>query len=84
MLSSSETNYYYKILVNQCKCVISRHSDEVIKKLEQAGLGYHVKADETRDRLGTFIIKFTLDLMHGKCNISLLAKYDVLCPKAKV
>jgi len=30
----------------------SRHSEELIKKLEQAGLGYHVDADETKDRLG--------------------------------
>ncbi|WAR07347.1 R213A-like protein [Mya arenaria] len=29
-----------------------KHSDELIKKLEQAGLGYHVDADETTDRLG--------------------------------
>ncbi|XP_060594302.1 E3 ubiquitin-protein ligase rnf213-alpha-like, partial [Ruditapes philippinarum] len=28
------------------------HSEELIKKLEQAGLGYHVDADETTDRLG--------------------------------
>ena len=31
---------------------ISRHSEELIKKLEQAGLGYHVDADKTTDRLG--------------------------------
>ncbi|XP_052808702.1 E3 ubiquitin-protein ligase rnf213-alpha-like isoform X1 [Mya arenaria] len=29
-----------------------KHSDELIRKLEQAGLGYHVDADETTDRLG--------------------------------
>ncbi|WAR07205.1 R213A-like protein [Mya arenaria] len=29
-----------------------KHSNELIKKLEQAGLGYHVDADETTDRLG--------------------------------
>ncbi|XP_060597648.1 E3 ubiquitin-protein ligase rnf213-alpha-like, partial [Ruditapes philippinarum] len=29
-----------------------KHSDKLIKKLEQAGLGYHVDADETTDRLG--------------------------------
>ena len=31
---------------------ICRHSEELIKKLEQAGLGYHVDADKTTDRLG--------------------------------
>ncbi|XP_060599995.1 E3 ubiquitin-protein ligase RNF213-like [Ruditapes philippinarum] len=29
-----------------------KHSEKLIKKLEQAGLGYHVDADETTDRLG--------------------------------
>ena len=32
--------------------LIFRHSEELIKKLEQAGLGYHVDADKTTDRLG--------------------------------
>jgi hypothetical protein len=31
-----------------------RHSEELIKRLEQAGLGYHVDADKTTDRLGIF------------------------------
>ncbi|XP_053396012.1 E3 ubiquitin-protein ligase rnf213-alpha-like [Mercenaria mercenaria] len=29
-----------------------KHSEQLIKKLEMAGLGYHVDADETTDRLG--------------------------------
>ncbi|KAH3728348.1 hypothetical protein DPMN_054302, partial [Dreissena polymorpha] len=29
-----------------------KHPDELIHKLEQAGLGYHVDADETTDKLG--------------------------------
>ncbi|CAC5380698.1 RNF213 [Mytilus coruscus] len=29
-----------------------KHKEELIKKLEQAGLGYHVDADKTTDRLG--------------------------------
>ena len=29
-----------------------RHTDEMIHKLESAGLGYHVKTDESEDRLG--------------------------------
>jgi len=28
------------------------HSDEMIKKLENAGLGYHIKSDKTKDKLG--------------------------------
>lgn len=30
----------------------TRHTDDMIHKLESAGLGYHVKADESEDRLG--------------------------------
>lgn len=30
----------------------ARHSDELIQRLEQAGLGYHVDADKTTDKLG--------------------------------
>ena len=33
-----------------------RHSEELIKRLEQAGLGYHVDADKTTDRLGNFMV----------------------------
>ena len=29
-----------------------RHTKEMIKKLESAGLGYHVSADDTEDKLG--------------------------------
>ena len=29
-----------------------QHSEEMIKRLEKAGLGYHVKAEQTKDRLG--------------------------------
>ena len=29
-----------------------KHSEELIKRLEQAGLGYHVHADKTSDKLG--------------------------------
>ncbi|CAH1273731.1 RNF213 [Branchiostoma lanceolatum] len=29
-----------------------RHSDDMIRRLEEAGLGYHIKATETKDRFG--------------------------------
>lgn len=32
-----------------------RHSDEMIDRLERAGLGYHVNSDETDDKLGKLI-----------------------------
>ena len=37
--------------------IIFRHSDEMIKRLEQAGLGYHIQADATTDKLGKFKVK---------------------------
>ena len=30
-----------------------RHSDEMIKRLETAGLGFYVRTNETQQRLGT-------------------------------
>lgn len=30
----------------------TRHSKELIQRLEQAGLGYHVDAEKTTDKLG--------------------------------
>ena len=32
--------------------LVYRHTDDMIYKLESAGLGYHVKTDESDDRLG--------------------------------
>ena len=34
-----------------------RHTEEMIKKLESAGLGYHVRADETEERLGRICMR---------------------------
>ena len=35
-----------------------RHSPEMVKKLEQAGLGYYVKADETKEKLGNWELSY--------------------------
>ena len=35
-----------------CLLNIFRHSDQLIERLENAGLGYHVDADKTVDKLG--------------------------------
>ena len=41
---------------------ICRHSDELIQRLEKAGLGYHVDAEKTTDRLGKFVyIVYVID-----------------------
>ena len=34
---------------------LHRHSNEMIRRLEQAGLGYHIQADQATDRLGEYI-----------------------------
>lgn len=38
----------------------TRHTDEMIKKLESAGLGYRVRADETTERIGKVNSLFTM------------------------
>lgn len=38
---------FFKSIAINC-----RHSDEMIDRLERAGLGYHVNSDETDDKLG--------------------------------
>ena len=45
------------------KLLSCRHTDDMIDKLESAGLGYHVKTDESEDRLGmkVFSCDCTLD-----------------------
>jgi len=39
------------------KLHLFRHSDEMIRKLESAGLGFYVKATKTRHRLGTIPLR---------------------------
>lgn len=44
--------------------IIYRHSDDMINRLERAGLGYHVNSDETDDKLGKLSKQIILyDLM---------------------
>jgi hypothetical protein len=52
------------VLFTLCFCYF-RHSEELIKRLEQAGLGYHVDADKTTDRFGTeYSINHTLCIIY--------------------
>ena len=41
------------------KFLSCRHTDDMIHKLESAGLGYHVKTDESEDRLGMYCLVVT-------------------------
>lgn len=43
---------------------IYRHSDDMINRLERAGLGYHVNSDETDDKLGKLKKALLYDFMH--------------------
>ena len=53
-----------RIWINLCgrvqSCYCSRHSQAVIQQLEKAGLGYHVSAEKTCDKLGQFGILISL------------------------
>ena len=41
-----------------------RHTDTMIKKLEGAGLGYHIKAENTKDTLGTIPLRQLVYRVH--------------------
>ncbi|XP_046861659.1 E3 ubiquitin-protein ligase RNF213-like [Xenia sp. Carnegie-2017] len=41
-----------------------KHTDEMINKLESAGLGYHVSADETEDKLGSIPLRQLVYRVH--------------------
>ncbi|XP_053308819.1 E3 ubiquitin-protein ligase RNF213 [Spea bombifrons] len=42
-----------------------KHTDEMIDRLESAGLGYRVKADETKERLGTIPLRQLVYRVHA-------------------
>ncbi|XP_020630790.1 E3 ubiquitin-protein ligase rnf213-alpha-like [Orbicella faveolata] len=42
-----------------------RHTDDMIHKLESAGLGYHVKTDESEDRLGLIPLRHLVYRVHA-------------------
>ncbi|XP_078382607.1 E3 ubiquitin-protein ligase rnf213-alpha-like isoform X3 [Oculina patagonica] len=42
-----------------------RHTDEMIQKLESAGLGYHVRADKTAERLGQIPLRHLVYRVHA-------------------
>jgi hypothetical protein len=41
-----------------------KHTDEMIQHLEEAGLGYHVKADRTEDRMGSLPLRQLVYRVH--------------------
>ncbi|XP_077330450.1 E3 ubiquitin-protein ligase RNF213-like isoform X3 [Lithobates pipiens] len=42
-----------------------KHSDDMIKRLESAGLGYRVRADETKERLGSIPLRQLVYRVHA-------------------
>ena len=66
-----------------------RHTREMIQKLESAGLGYHVSADETEDKLGNVwwwtnnVVATSVYVLMYKCFGSyLLKKCYFICSSA--
>ena len=56
-----KASYSCFFVLSQCIItgLLPRHTDEMIHKLESAGLGYHVKTDQSEDRLGmTYLSMF--------------------------
>ncbi len=51
-----------------------RHTEEMIQKLESAGLGYHVSADETEDKLGMMV---NSNVQNINCVPILAKKYNM-------
>ncbi|KAJ7339391.1 hypothetical protein OS493_005786 [Desmophyllum pertusum] len=50
---------------NQWNCYLIGHTDDMIHKLESAGLGYHVKTDESEDRLGHIPLRHLVYRVHA-------------------
>ena len=42
-----------QLYTHYCLCI--RHSDDMIKKLESAGLGFFIKEEETKQKLGMLL-----------------------------
>ena len=53
---------YFSFSLLTAKLLSCRHTDEMIHKLESAGLGYRVKTDESEDRLGMKLQKLVSPL----------------------
>ena len=59
----------YRFFIYNLLIVIScRHTDDMIKKLESAGLGFYVKATETQQKLG--INLYIVIIANLKCVIN--------------
>ena len=62
------------------KLLCCRHTDDMIHKLESAGLGYHVKTDESEDRLGMKLCSCGYTIV--KANLITFENYS--CEKVRV
>lgn len=51
-MSGIEVDHFHSAVADTLKCSFCRHTENMIKKLETAGLGFYVKQDMTADRLG--------------------------------
>ena len=62
------------------KLLRCRHTDDMIHKLESAGLGYHVKTEDSEDRLGMKLCSCGYTLV--KVNLITFENYN--CEKMRV
>ena len=53
-----------------------RHSEDMIRKLENAGLGFYVRETETHQKLGKYIFEYCVDLHVGVCVRLLLVSFS--------
>lgn len=51
----TESEHCILMLIINVDNMINRHSEEMIEKLEKAGLGFYVRANETQQRLGMMV-----------------------------
>ena len=59
-----------------------RHSEEMIRKLEHAGLGYHIAAEDTTDKLGGCLSKYLIGSFSLYCTYYIATCTRVFAPNA--
>lgn len=55
----------YTVFMHNELWINDRHSEEMIEKLESAGLGFYVKAADTSQKLGTYFCTYVHVHVHA-------------------
>ena len=69
---------YCAFTVGSLSMHVTRHSDDMIEKLESAGLGFFIKGEETKQKLG--MICYTICSGSEHVRIWTFAKEEIKCP----